>query len=205
MKKEQNILPENIKSILFRYYEGLTSIEEERLLKKYFMEHQIPESLLTDQAILSNGVQTEIPFNLTNELWDKIKQNELTQSRFRLTIRMASSIAASILILISLGVGYYLASYSPKDILVLDTYSNPEEAYKVVQKYLGFASTKLTYAYNEIKPIERLKIPSEAIISFSEIDENFNRLNGLDKLNLTSQELKRFSKFNEIIRVDENN
>jgi len=204
MNREEYILPDNIKSILSKYYDGLTSIEEEKLLKKYFVDYQIPESLLADQAILSFGSPEEVTLYPNNELWDLIKQNELKQNKFRKTIRLVSSIAASLLIILSLGIGYYLTS-AKQDLMATDTYSNPEDAYKAVQKYLGFASSKLSIAYTEIKPIEKLAIPSKAISSFSDIDKNLERLKGFEKLNSSTQELKRFSILNDIIRVDNNN
>ncbi len=204
MNNEEYILPDNIKCFLSKYYDGSTSIEEEKLLKKYFVEHQIPEFLLADQAILSFGAPEEVNLYPNNELWDKIKQNELKQAKFRKTIRLVSSIAASLMIVLSLGIGYYITSVKQNE-LAADTYSNPEEAYKAVQKYLGFASNKLSYAYTEIKPIEKLVIPSEAIKSFSDMDKNFERLKDFEKLNSSTQELKRFSILNDIIRVDDNN
>ena len=204
MNKEVYILPDNIKCILSKYYDGTTTIEEEKLLKKYFVEDEIPSSLFADQAILSMGTPDEVAVYPNNELWDVIRQSEMKQTHFRKTIRLVSTIAASLLITLSVGIGYFLTS-EKKNFMATDTYSNPEEAYKAVQKYLGFASTKLSYAYTEIKPIEKLSIPSDALNSFYDIDKNFHRLNGLKKLNHASKELERFSRLNDIIRINENN
>lgn len=204
MNKEEYILPDNIKDILSRYYDGLTSIEEERLLKKYFVEHRIPESLIADHAILSIGKQEDVSFYPTNELWDKIRQNESKQHRFRKTVRLVSSIAASLLIVVSLGIGFYISSEKSSN-MAIDTYSNPEDAYKAVQKYLGFASNKLSYAYTEIKPLEKLSIPSDAIQPFSDIDKNLQRLNQLNRLKSTTQKLEHFSVITDFINVNENN
>lgn len=204
MNKDEYILPDNIKSILSKYYDGLTSIEEEQLIKKYFAENKIPNSLLADQAVLSLGKQDEFALFPNSELWDVIRQNELKQSKFRKTVRLVASIAASVLIILSIGIGYYLTS-EKQALVATDTYSNPEEAYKVVQKYLGFASTRLSYAYTEIKPIEKLSIPVDALNSFSDIDEKIQHLNNLNKLNSTSKELERFSRLNDILRINDNN
>lgn len=204
MNKDEYILPDNIKSILSKYYDGLTSIEEEQLIKKYFAENKIPNSLLADQAVLSLGKQDEFALFPNSELWDVIRQNELKQSKFRKTVRLVASIAASVLIILSIGIGYYLTS-EKQALVATDTYSNPEEAYKVVQKYLGFASTRLSYAYTEIKPIEKLSIPVDALNSFSDIDEKIQHLNNLNKLNCTSKELERFSRLNDILRINDNN
>lgn len=203
MNNLEYILPENIKEILSRYYDGLTSLDEEKLLKKYFKEHQIPESLLTDQAIFSFTRSDEINLFPEHEIWDKIKQKESKQHKFRIVIGVVSSIAASLVILISIGTWYHFSSEKHNS-LAVDTYSNPEDAYKAVEKYLGFASSKLSYAYTEIKPIEKLSIPSKAIQPFEDIDKNLNRLNQLDRINSTTKKLQQLTIITEIMKVDNN-
>ena len=203
MKNEEYILPNNIKDILSRYYDGLTSLEEERFLRTYFSEHQIPESLLADKAIISLSNSVEHIILPPNEIWDKIKRNEIKQNRFKKVVLFASSIAASLLIVISVGNWYYFSSEKQNN-LATDTFTNPEDAYKVVQKYLGLASSKLSYAYTEIKPIEKITIPSEALQSFSAIDDNLQRLNQLNRIESTAHKLAHFSIITDLIEVDKN-
>jgi len=203
MTSKKYILPENIKFILSKYYDGLTTIEEERLLRMYFAENQISESYLSDKDLFSVVNQDEILVLPTREIWDKIAAFEKKKSKRSKTVRAISSIAASILVVFSLSVWYY--TYSTKhEKFVSDSYSNPEEAYKAVQKYLGLVSTKLSYAYTELKPIEKLSIPCETIQSFSRIEENFQRLKQLDKIGTTTREFERFSIISDLIVVDKN-
>jgi hypothetical protein len=203
MKNGEYILPEDIKCILSKYYDGMTSLEEEKLLKKYFKDHQIPESQFADQAILSFTKPDNISLYPAKDIWEKIKQSETSSNRYKALIRMASSIAASIIILISIGTWYYISSDTHNK-LATDTYSNPKDAYKTVQKYLGFTSSKLSYAYQGIKPIEKLAIPGEAIKPFEDIDKNIMRLNQLNRLNKTSKEMEHLSIITDIIKVDKN-
>lgn len=205
MKKEDYILPERIKDLLAKYYEGLSSIEDERTLRKYFDEQDIPESLITDRKVLSFNNQDEnLDYFPNNELWDTIKKNDAKQNSIKRVIRIASSIAASLIILLSIGLGLYYSSEKSEN-LVADTYSSPEEAYKAVQKYLGFTSKKLSYAYTEMKPFEMLSAPSEAMKPFSEIDKTFNRLNALDRINSTTKRLENISIFSNYINVNDKN
>lgn len=201
MNDEKYILPEDIKNLLSRYYDGLTSLEEEKLLKKYFTEHQITRSLLPDQAILSLTNSDEPTLIPANEIWDKIKRNEIKKSRSKKIIAIASSAAASLLIVVTMSTWFYLSSEKSNN-LATDTFTNPEEAYRVVQKYLGLASTKLSYAYTEMKPIEKLAIPSEALHSFSAIDRNLQRLNQLDRIGNTAQRIERFSIITDLMDID---
>lgn len=202
MNNSEYILPDEIKSILSRYYDGLTSLEEERILKKYFSEHQVPDEYLTDKSVLNYCKADESFILPENKLWNKIKENEWKQRKNRRVVTAISSIAASLVILISIGTWYYTSEKGNG--LVHDTYSNPEDAYKAVQKYLGFVSNKLTYAYTEIKPIEKLAIPAEAMQPFNEINRNFERLNQINKINTTKSKLERFSIFSEIVKVNKN-
>ncbi len=205
MKKEEQILPEEIRSILLKYYEGLSTIDEERTLKKYLKEHDIPEPMIADETVLSLSNQDYSPnFLSDDEIWESIRESESKRLRLKRTILFVSSVAASIIILISVGLSIYFTP-EKKENLALDTYSNPEEAYKAVQKYLGFTSKKLSYAYTEIKPIEMLSMPSEAMKPFSEIDKNINRLNALDRINSTSKRLENISVFSNYINVSDKN
>ena len=203
MISEEYILPENIKNLLSRYYDGMTSLEEEKYLKKYLSEHHVSESLLADQTILSFTKPEEVSLFPANEIWAKIKQNEYKKKNNWRVIGVVSSIAASLLILISVGTWYF---WLPVKQVTFgsDTYSNPKEAYMVVQKYLGFASSKLSYAYTEIKPIEKLTIPSEAMQPFLDIEKNLQRLNQLNRINSTTRKLEHFSIITELMEADKN-
>lgn len=205
MKDQDNNLPEELRIILSKYYDGLSTIEEENLLRKYFDKHVIPDSLIADKTILSFNNQDKNPtFNSNSEIWDAINKKGETQKHFRRTIRYAVSAAAVLIILISIGLSFYFTS-GERSRLATDTYSNPEEAYKAVQKYLGFTSKKLSYAYTEMKPIEMLSVPSNAIRPFSEIDKNLNRLNELQRINSASKRLANFSIFSNYIDVNDKN
>ncbi len=205
MKKEDYILPEELRSILSKYYEGLSTIEEERTLRKYYGEHDISVPTIVDQTVLSFSKQDDnLVLFPNNELWKAIRESESKRLRLKRTILFASSVAASIIILLSVGLSFYFIPEKKED-LAVDTYSNPEEAYKAVQKYLGFTSKKLSIAYTEMKPMEMLSVPSEAMKPFSEIDKNFNRLNALDRINSTSRQLENISVFSNYINVNDKN
>lgn len=202
MNNKDQILPEEIKSILSKYYNGCTTIEEERLLKNYFAQNQIPNSNISDKALLSFVNDDQLSIFPEKEIWSKILASNKKVIRQRKTIRVLSSIAASVLILISLSIWLF---YPTKHVEILtDSYSNPHDAYNAVQKYLGLVSVKLSYAYNEIKPIEKLTIPCDAMQAFSTIDINVKRLQQFDKLGTSAHELERFSIISDLVIIDKN-
>jgi len=203
MNNEFQILPEEIKILLKKYYDGETSLEEERNLKAYFKEHQVSENCYSDKTLFSFQNTNELHILPENELWNKIKGGEKKQKGNRNVIRVVSSVAASLILLFTVFAWYYTSSRKHNE-LVLDTCSNPEEAYRIAQKYLGLASNKLSYAYNEIKPIENLAIPSKAMQPFSEINKNLEPLNQLKTLNKSTSSLEHLAVFDEIVNIDKN-
>jgi len=203
MIRNENILPDSIRSILTKYYNGLTSIEEEKVLREYFKANLIPESNLSDKAILSFNNDEKISIFPTNEIWEKLRTADEQANRRRKTIRLSLSIAASVVIVFSLSLGYTFLTMKQNK-LIADSYKNPEEAYRAVQKYLGLVSSKLSYAYTEMQPIEKLSIPNEAMQSFSSINENFQYLNRLETMGTATRELERFSIISDILVDDKN-
>jgi hypothetical protein len=203
MSTHREILPDSIKSILLKYYDGLTSIEEERLLKDYFGKQPIPESNLADKTLLSITSNEEVLFIPNSEIWESINLFEVQKARRRKNIRLFMSTAASLLLIFSLGIGYNIYS-SKKNMLPSDTYKSPEEAYKTVQKYLGLVSSKLSYAYTEMRPMEKLSIPGETMQSFIQIDNNFQKLKQLDRFSTATREIVHLSIISEVVAVENN-
>jgi hypothetical protein len=200
MNNEYYILPDNIKEILTRYFDGFTSLEEEKLLRKYFTEHHIPLTLKADQAILSFHRSDEVNLLPAAEIWRKIKQSEVRQNRIKKLIRVTTSVAAS-LIIISACTWYYYSSSNHNN-LAKDTYTNPEDAYRIVQKYLGFTSSKLSIAYNEMKPIEKLAIPGYLMAPLTDINNDLQPLNLFNRLNSATKKLEHLSVITNLLELD---
>ena len=203
MTNNNNILPPNIKSILAKYYEGLTSIEEERTLREYFGGNQIPDSNIAEKTLFAFTNDENLEIIPNNEIWDNIRKAERKEVEWKRNIRWISSIAASILLVISITVGYNYHNSKQRQ-FATDTFKNPDEAYKAVQKYLGLVSNKLSYAYTGMKPIEKLAIPGETMQSFSTIDDNLLKLRQLDLLNSSAREIEHFSIISDFFDVDKN-
>jgi len=203
MNNEFQILPDEIKTLLKNYYEGGTSLEEERKLKTYFKEHRIPEGYYSDKTLFSFQNTNELSILTEHELWRNIKSYEKKKKVNRSVIRVIYTLAASLLVLFTILAWYYTSSRKQNEI-VQDTFTNPEEAYRIAQKYLGFASHKLSYAYNEIKPIRNIAIPSKAMLPFSKINKNLEHLNQLETINKSTSRLEYLTVFNDIVNVDKN-
>jgi len=200
MRSQDKILPENIKEILQKYYDGLTSIDEEKLLKDYFSVNASDVSRIPDQQLFTFLNQKDDGFISNEKLWEGIRINEIKKQKQVKVIKFFYSAAASIIIIFSLSLWYLL--YEPtKTNIVADTYSNPEEAYRVARKYLGFVSNNLSNVYTEIKSIEKLSIPSDAMQSFNKIDESFDQLSRLNKLRESTTKMGKISVISDYINI----
>jgi len=142
---------EQIKQLLEKYWAGDTSLEEELTLKTCFSEDVLTEELKKYQPLF---------------LW-KEKQMQLKGSRNLAagTEKQASfqwysflKIAASILLVLTLGVGFYTHYQQEKqmDKIFSETYSNPEDALQETQNVIG----KVSSALNLAKQVESQKVDS---------------------------------------------
>lgn len=93
-----------IEELIERFFEGMTSNEEEKELYKFFSSNEIPEHLKKYKPVFEYFEQGIVDETNKNEDIKTIQQQESPKNRKRL-IYTVSGIAASILIVLS---GYYL-------------------------------------------------------------------------------------------------
>jgi len=131
---------EQIKQLLEKYWAGDTSLEEERTLKTFFSGDAVPEELTKYRPLF---------------LW-KTKQMQVKDNR---TLKMPADfqwysmlkIAASILLILTMGIGFYTHYQQEKDMdrIFSETYSNPEDALKETKIVIGKISSALNMAEDE--------------------------------------------------------
>ena len=94
---------EDFKILAEKFYKGNTSIQEERDLKHYVEENQIPEGYeaLADQLLFFNRIEKEqaIPENMEERLIHKIEEQQKNQKSSRLVLfrRILTTSAAAVL------------------------------------------------------------------------------------------------------------
>lgn len=135
----------DINKLLERYYDGTSTIEEERLLKEYFSGSEVSEELLVEKDIfsyLSREHGTAIPDPSPDfekriaAAIDREEKREAAPARRRLYL-MISGMAAAILILAA---SYFFFERQPG---IRDTYSDPEVAYAEAMKILYDVSVRM--------------------------------------------------------------
>lgn len=162
----------NIKNLLHSFYEGETSKEEERMLYDFFETENIPEDMEFEKRIflkLYSSQQNNVPTHLgekLNALIDNLSREENNNKISHVVLpinhlisktwRWAMSIAASILILLSAGIFAYFGKNAHKNEMLVDTYSNPEQAYLETQKTLLLVSSKLNKGIQQMEKVNNI-------------------------------------------------
>lgn len=173
-----------IKILLEKYYEGLTSIEEEYALRNFFAQQNVPDEMASDRELFSHldteskiiPVSSQLPDKL--ESWiDRRNKNEQKTRYIRLGYKLAS-IAAGIAILV---VCYLFVNQNQKKLVSEDTYSDPQLAYAEVKRTLLYISEKLNKGTKPLSNVSRLNRGVEELSSFSSFGSGLKQLELVSK------------------------
>ena len=152
---------DRINQLLERYYNAETTEAEEKELKRFFTEEEVPDHLLAEKEMFlqlqASMNEVPIPEGLEERLskaidtWETQEQRTLKIQRgTRIRhLQWIGSIAASILIVISFG--WYLYEPIPAR---KDTCATPEEAYVEAQKALAQFSLALNKGMKQMGTLQ---------------------------------------------------
>ena len=199
----------NIEKLLEKFYNGDTTIGEERMLENYFSQDKIPAALEAEKDIFRYYSQTREEQPINHDLEQKIiraiesEGGDLTGKRRRL-IFTVTSIAASFLILLGswfillspAGPGLALSRYQ-------DTFDNPEIAYVETQKALLFVSAMLNSGTEDLnylstfekgtKGLENLNLVGKGASGIQNLTLFSRGVGGLEHLTIFSRTQERIS------------
>ena len=143
----------NIEELLERYYNAQTSEAEEQRLREYFIHEETPPHLQKEKEMFLQLQAAKVPEGLEERLSKQIDQWAI-QERFipksppRRTLQWIGSIAASLLILFS--IGWYFHAPQPRK----DTCATPEEAYVHTEKALMMFAQALNKGMKQMEVIQ---------------------------------------------------
>lgn len=150
-----------IRHLLSKYYDGITTGAEEITLREYFTSSvDIPDDLEADRLLFSRLASTaepELPFDLDERLQAKIDEWEATEKRataIRKRIRLPrpaiiTGIAASLLLLLSIGFHFM----RPEQPSVPDE-PTPEEVYAQTEKALLIFANAVDKSLKQMETVE---------------------------------------------------
>lgn len=151
---------EEVKILLQKYFEGETTLGDERLLSEYFSQEQVPEELMPYREWFA-GLRMEAgdpDFSVTKDstftaagLQEKILEKERRQrGRVRSMRYTLVGIAASLLV----AMGSLFWYQQQPD--YRDTFDDPEEALAVAGETLAFVSAKYNKGVEKLSSLEKL-------------------------------------------------
>lgn len=157
-----------IRRLLDRYYEGDTTESEENLLRDYFAQSEVDPDLEDDrllfEAMTGDACKApELPAGLERLLSDSIdswQRSECRQAPPRRVLRFIPwrrpvSIAASVAVLLGLGIMFIHIHSHGDNSVPTDTFTDPQEAYAETQRVFLIFSNTIDKSMQQLEKMER--------------------------------------------------
>lgn len=195
-----------IKILLEKYYDGETSLDEERILKKYFCSDQVDEQLqehIPAFSFLKNEKTITSSQHLEDQILEKLNAQSTTHFyKTRTFWTYFSGIAATLLFLFTF---IFESQYNTK---TDQSYSN--SSFSDQETQLAYDQTKIALAYVSGKyargtePLEEVAKFNKSTIAMTQLAKMGAELdkvkNNVGKMDNGVNNLKQLSKFSIIIK-----
>lgn len=179
-----------IKQLLEKYYDGTTSIDEEQILKDFFLHQSVPAELEADKELFAYAASEAKTIPVSSQLEQKlsnwIDKQEGTEKKVKLlswSYRIAG-IAACIAIVL---VVYFTQVKPKKEFAYKDTYDNPQLAYAEAKRALLYISQKLNKGTEPLSQVSKLNTGMDELSSISSLHDGFEQLELVSKYYNTSE------------------
>jgi hypothetical protein len=140
-----------VEQLIEKYFQGETTIAEEKQLKAYFSSNDVAPNLVKYQALFGY---------FETQKGTQFEQKLPLQPRKQSTVKWMS-IAASFVLLFGLATFYFI-SFEPKH-EDLGTYDNPEEAFAATQKALLMVSEQVNIGIESVAYLEEYEKTKKTI------------------------------------------
>ncbi len=159
-----------VKQLLQQYFDGNSSVEDEKLLMEYFQSGDIADEV-KEYAEFFGGITELAGSNEDSKFQDDImdyilEQEHNEKKKYRVMWQMVTGIAASIIIILG-GVLFYEQQQQPFE----DTFDNPEEAYAYATKTLKFVGSKYNVGVNQLASIQKLNESVQPLAKVSTLED----------------------------------
>ncbi|MDA3952407.1 MAG: hypothetical protein PF485_02100 [Bacteroidales bacterium] len=186
-----------VRALLEKFYNGETTLNEEKILREYFSNELIDSKFVADKDVFLYQVQENenlksIP-DMSNEIWNNLNNNKdhKIKTNNNLTY-FYLRIAASIIILIG---SFFLLKNQvfnkQQNIQFTDSYDNPEIAYQQAKEALLYVSAVLNTGAEHLEPIAKLDIGTQNLNKLSYIDKGLKELDPINKYNIADKYFKQ--------------
>lgn len=175
-----------VKTLLQKYYDAVSTREEEDMLRAYFKGKELPDEMKLEQlhflamADMQNG-EIEVPNDLESKILARLsveqsKRNWLNSRMLFTAVSIAAGLALVISTLVFINSRKDLGTYDDPQI----AYAESKEALDMVSRYFNQGTSGLT--------------------NLREMDRSMEPLNNLERVEDVSKNLKYLGKFNEGVK-----
>jgi hypothetical protein len=173
---------DKVRDLLHRYYEGLTTEDEERQLGELLSDPAILAHFPGEKHLVSMSSTVPEPSDGFYDRLTEVTNRELHISPGRRLLRHAATVAAAAVILAASWV--LLNQYGPQ--AVKDTYTDPAIAMAEVKSILTDVSRKMNTGMEELEPMRKITKAPEAVGEMSRInsivEDNLSKLRYLSRI-----------------------
>ncbi|KQO32992.1 hypothetical protein ASF10_19525 [Flavobacterium sp. Leaf82] len=145
-----------IEDILEKYFEGETSIAEEKELKDYFSSPNVAQHLEQYKPMFGYFSQVKEQKS-TQEFKNLARTDEAIPLKTKKRNVAWLSIAASVVVLLGVGTYFYVSEKNAAPVVAqseLGTYDDPEEALAATQKALALLSNNVNVGIESVQYIK---------------------------------------------------
>ena len=180
---------QEIERLLEKYYNGETSLEEERRLKDFFTGGEVPARFLAEKAqfawLMEAGATGLDDQKFEGRVLSRVGAGDGLLGRimerkswFYTTVGMA----ATILILLAIFI-----RFEPFPKKIQDTYSDPQVAYQEAKKVLFFVSRHLNRGTEKLQPIKTYDEGVRELENIRALDQGLTAASKIGKYNKIEQ------------------
>ena len=162
----------NIKDLLEKFYQGETSLEEEKALADFLLQENTPDEFLSDKRLFRALHETavDIPLESSRDiesLIDSFKEENSSDKKIKtLHIKYwAIGVAASLALI--LGVRQFQKSQQADPVFFTDTYNNPDDAYRATMDALQLFSENFSKGTESVEKANAQLEKAQEIINKS--------------------------------------
>ncbi len=195
-----------IEILLNRFYEGETTLDEEKILRDYFLSGAVNEMFKTHIPVfkfygeeVKRKLRPELEFEMENSLPDS---KILPFFKNKKNLFYISGVAASLIFIFSLI--FEMSHYNNvKNVADNLTYTKAEthKAYEQTRIALAYVSGKYARGVEPLGDIEKLGISTMAVSELAKFSEEINNLNyNVNKMNTGVDNLSKLSKFTIFVK-----
>ena len=136
---------DEMERLLAAYYEGTTDEHEENRLKEALRTQDVPEHLEADRRLLA-ALEEESP--------QEVPVPEGLEAKLSRLIDCKDGVAATFLVLMGIGWGVTTMEKKPVPPTPLDTFSDPQDAYRVLQATFSEMSSNWRAGIEQMQEVQ---------------------------------------------------